>query len=131
MYLAVLNEQEPGHVIAGFGVGHFKGGTQIAQSDFAREYDWLLMGSIPYVFHVYIQMGVLGLLLFVCYAIFLAHKRPSGTHRDVNLQLMLLAVALLVCFYNDMLRNLAFCMLFFTLLALSAIPPAPFPEGER
>lgn len=119
MYLAVLNEQEPGHVIAGFGVGQFKGGTQMAQSDFAREYDWLLMGSIPYVFHVYIQMGVLGLLMFVCYAVFLAWKRPLGTQRDVNLQLMLLAVALLVCLYNDMFRNLAFCILFFTLLSSS------------
>ena len=29
------------------------------------------------------------------------------------------AVVLLVCFYNDMLRNLAFCMLFFTLMATS------------
>lgn len=131
MYLAVLNEQEPGHVIAGFGVGQFKGGTQMAQSDFAREYDWLLMGSIPYVFHVYIQMGVLGLLMFVCYAVFLAWKRPRGTQRDVNLQLMLLAVALLVCLYNDMFRNLAFCILFFTLLSSSWTRPTSHPkEGE-
>ena len=119
MYLAILNEQEPGHVFAGFGVGQFKGGTQIAQSDFAREYDWLLMGSVPYVFHVYIQMGILGLVLLVCYAIFLAWKRPQGANRDVNLQLMLLALTLIVGLYNDMFRNLAFCILFFTLLATS------------
>ena len=119
MYLAILNEQEPGHMLAGFGVGQFKGGTQMAQSDFAREYDWLLMGSVPYVFHLYIQLGILGLILFVCYAIFLAWKHPPGTRRDVNLQLMLLAVALLVCLYNDMFRNLAFCIIFFTLLATS------------
>lgn len=119
MYLAVLNEQEPGHVITGFGIGQFKGGTQLAQSDFAREYDWLLMGSVPYVFHLYIQLGLLGLVLFVCYAIFIARKYPLGAHRDVNLQLMLLAVALLVCLYNDMFRNLAFCIVFFTLFATS------------
>ena len=128
MYLPVLNEQEPGHVFAGFGVGQFKGGTQMAQSDFAREYEWLLMGSIPYVFHIFIQMGVLGLLLFVCYAVFLAWKRPPETQRDANLQLMLLAVALLVCFYNDMFRNLAFCILFFTLLSTSWTRPTSHPK---
>lgn len=131
MYLALLNEQEPGHVLTGFGVGQFKGGTLMAQSDFAREYDWLLMGSVPYVFHVYIQMGVLGLVLLVCYAVFLARKRPHGTHRDVNLQLMLLAVFLIVCLYNDMLRNLAFCIIFFTLLATSWLHDDQVIENEQ
>lgn len=120
LYLAVLGEQEPGHVAMGFGVGQFKGGTQIAQSQFAQQYDWLLMGSIPYLFHVYIQLGAIGLVLLVAYAAFLAWKRPEwAAGRDVNLQLMLLAVFLLVCFYNDMLRNLAFCIVFFSLLATS------------
>ena len=119
-YLAVLNQQEPGHVMTGFGVGQFKGGTQIAVSDFARTYDWLLMGSIPYVFHIYIQLGVVGLMLLQLYFIFIAVRRPHwATQRDVNLQLMLLAVILLVYLYNDMFRNLAFCILFFTLFAMS------------
>lgn len=120
MYTVLLNEQEPGHVLIGFGVGQFKGGTQVEQSDFARTYDWLLMGSIPYLFHIYIQMGLIGLAMLLAYGIFIAVKRPQwAPHRDLNLQLMLLAVVLLVCFYNDMLRNLAFCMLFFTLMATS------------
>ena len=120
MYTVLLNEQEPGHVLIGFGVGQFKGGTQVQQSDFARTYDWLLMGSIPYLFHIYIQMGLIGLAMLLAYGIFIAVKRPQwAPHRDLNLQLMLLAVVLLVCFYNDMLRNLAFCMLFFTLMATS------------
>jgi len=119
-YLAVLNEQEPGHMLTGFGVGQFKGGTQIATSDFARTYDWLLMGSVPYIFHIYIQLGIVGLVLLQLYVVFLALKRPHwASGRDVNLQLMLLAVVLIVYLYNDMLRNLAFCMLFFSLLAAS------------
>lgn len=119
-FLAVLNQQEPGHMVAGFGVGHFKGGTQMATSEFSRTYDWLLMGSVPYVFHIYIQLGIVGLVLLQLYVLFLAFKRPQwATGRDVNLQLMLLMVVLLVYIYNDMLRNLAFCMLLFTLLAAS------------
>lgn len=119
-YLAVLNEQEPGHMLTGFGVGQFKGGTQIATSDFARTYDWLLMGSVPYIFHIYIQLGIVGLVLLQFYVVFLALKRPHwASGRDVNLQLMLLAVVLIVYLYNDMLRNLAFCLLFFSLLAAS------------
>ena len=124
MYLAVLNQQEPGHVLAGFGVGHFKGGTQIVASQFARDYDWLLMGSVPYVFHIYIQLGLLGLLLLQLYWVALALYRPQwASARDEGLQLMLLAVVLIIYFYNDMLRNLAFCMIFFTLLAASWRPP--------
>lgn len=133
-YLAVLNEQEPGHMAVGFGVGQFKGGTQIATSEFARTYDWLLMGSVPYVFHIYIQLGIVGLLSLLLYFTFLALWRPQwATGRDVNLQLMLLMVVLLVLFYNDMLRNLAFCMLFFTLMAASwkrSLAPDPGPKEK-
>lgn len=119
-YLAVLNEQEPGHLLMGFGVGHFKGGTQLATSQFSRDYDWLLMGSVPYLFHVFIQMGLVGLLLLQLLVVIYAVDKPQwASGRDVNLQLMLLAVVFIVYLYNDMFRNLAFCMVFFALMSAS------------
>lgn len=120
MYLAILNAQEPGHMVIGFGIGHFKGGTQLAASQFSRTYDWLLMGSIPYLFHIYIQLGIIGVVLLQLYWLWLAFYRPSWGHkRDLNLQLLLLAVVLLLYLYNDIFRNLIFCLFFFLLYAAS------------
>lgn len=124
MYLPLLEQQEPGHVALGFGVGHFKGGI-IGESEFARNYDWLLMGSIPYLFHIYIQLGIVGIVLLMLYWIALLALRPQGrlstegNRRDVPLQIMIAASVLIIFFYNDTLRNLPMCMLLFSLLAVS------------
>lgn len=131
IYLGLLNEQEPGHITAGFGIGQFKGGSQMAVSQFAKQYDWLLMGSVPYLFHIFIQLGLMGIVMLQVYWVLLALQRPAWSGaRDISLQLMLLAVVLLIYIYNDMLRNLAFCMVFFTLFAASWLPKKPAAQAD-
>lgn len=122
MFLTILNELEPGHVITGFGLGHFKGNV-IGATDFARQYDWLLSGSIPYVFHIYIQLGLIGIALLIAYCTAVFARAPlPHCRRDVPLQLLLAFIVALTFLYNDALRHLSFCIFLFSLLSASWIP---------
>lgn len=123
MYLPLLHEQDPGHEAMGWGVGQFKGGKEMAVSDFAYEYDWLLAGSVPYVFHVHIQMGLVGIVLIALWLVILLFVAPSWSKgRDYNTQLLVVMMVCVIMLYNDSLRNLWLCMFLFALLASSWKP---------
>lgn len=120
VYLTFLYEQEPGREVTGWGVGQFKGGTEIETSEFAYEYDWLLMGSIPYVFHVIIQMGYIGMIIVVVWLLSLFIIPPAWSRgRDYNAQMLVMAIILIIMAYNDTLRNIWMCIFLFMLLASS------------
>jgi hypothetical protein len=119
LLLPELDDENPGHVITGFGLGHFKGNNTIKNSKFATEYDWLLMGSIPYLFHLIIQLGVVGIIWFILFWIVNVAFVPHGCKRNTGLQLFLILTMLLILFYNDVFRNSFFGILFFFLIQIS------------
>ena len=131
MYLAVLYEQEPGHEMQGWGVGQFKGGNGMEISEFAYQYDWLLSGSVPYMFHVVIQLGWVGLVLVVLWLIVLFLLKPAwSVRRDFNTQVFVMLVLLIIMGYNDSLRDLWMCMFTFMLMASSWKPAWDEDCGE-
>lgn len=99
-----LEEENPGHITMGYGVGQFKGGSTLEFSEFTKEYDWLMCGTIPYVFHMMIQLGIIGMiwLVFVLLINFGAFTRRPYT--DYNNMLYILGLILIIMFYNDSLR---------------------------
>ena len=137
MYLPILNEQEPGHVWTGFGIGQFKGGTNMDLSEFAYEYDWLLMGSIPYMFHTYIQLGIIGVAMLLAWLAVIFGVRPSWVaRRDYNVQLLVIFIVMLLFVHIDILRNPEFCMILFAIFTSSWLPrettdnePQPIPAA--
>ena len=99
-----LEEENPGHLAMGYGVGQFKGGSTLDLSGFSNEYDWLLSGSIPYLFHMMIQLGIIGMvwlvfILLINFGVFFHRCRI-----DYNIQLYILGLILIIMFYNDSLR---------------------------
>ena len=132
MYLPILHTQEPGHEAMGFGLGQFKGGTTLELSDFAYKYDWLLMGSIPYLFHVYIQLGMVGIVfLFGCLMYIFLIKPSWSVGRDYNMQLFVAIVLMLIMFYNDSLRVISFTMILFFFFAASWTVQNDIEEAEE
>lgn len=132
MYLPILHEQEPGHEMLGWGVGQFKGGQGMTTSDFAYRFDWLLCGSIPYVFHIHIQLGMVGVVLVSLWIVLLFIVAPSWSRgRDYSMQMLALLVILIIMVYNDSLRDLWMCMFLFALLASSWIPKDDEEEEEE
>ena len=121
----------PGHVLTGFGVGQFKGGSHMERSSLADEYDWLFFGTMPYALHVYIQLGVLGLLwmVFNFWVMFTEHPVGYG-RRNKNLQLFFVLVVLIVLVYNEAFRGPEFSFFFASILATSWLKTEPAAASQ-
>ena len=120
LFLFELQDEEPGHTLTGWGVGHFKGGTLVPNSDFFQQNEWLLIGTIPYLFHILVQLGWLGVALMTAFFALILFRQPmKGAKRDYNLQFYVLALLLLIMVYQDFLRNVLVCFLIFYVAAQS------------
>lgn len=108
--LTEVSEANPGHEITGFGIGHFKGGTMLDSTKLAVEYDWLFFGAIPYIFHLLIQLGLVGVALFVAFMMNLFSRPSEGLKRDYNIHFYFIANFVIIQLYNDSIRN-SFMML--------------------
>lgn len=123
LFLFNLQEDEPGHTLTGWGVGHFKGGTIVANSDFYSDNEWLFLGTLPYLFFMLVQLGWTGVVMMVAYFALMIFSKPrAGLRRDYNLQLYLLALLLLTMLYQDFLRNVLMCLVLFYIAMCSWQP---------
>ena len=123
LLLPMFEENEPGHIPLGFGVGHFKGGTKMSHSEFYDQYEWYLVGTIPYFIHVYLQLGLAGILWFIVYLVSIFVRHPEGLpKRDQNLQLFLVILIIINFFYIESMRDIVFCMVLYGLCACSWLP---------
>lgn len=120
------------HWTIGHGVGHFKGGTITANSAFFNENEWTLTGTIPYSFHMLVQLGVVGLVLLVAFfVIHLGFPPRKGMKRLHNLQLYVIGLLLILQLYQDTLRNAHLCLVLFYIIMMSWHWPATVTdEGD-
>lgn len=119
-----LDEEHPGHIMTGFGVGHFKGGTLTKQSDLSQEYDWLFYGTIPYAIHVYVQLGVIGLIWMIAnFWMMFAHAPATVQRRNLNVHLYLLLIVMMIQIYNEAYRGPEFSFFFVGVLVCSWLSP--------
>jgi hypothetical protein len=98
-------------IIFGKGVGQFKGGTTLSLTPFAAQNDWLLQGSRPMFFFLLVQIGVVGVILFCFYWVFLItlRRKKNQVNYSGNLIIYAFACFIIIQFYNDSLRSLFFC----------------------
>ncbi|MBR4829473.1 MAG: hypothetical protein IKZ92_06705 [Muribaculaceae bacterium] len=129
LLLPMFEEDNPGHIPLGFGVGHFKGGTKMSHSELFDYYEWYMLGTIPYLIHIYLQIGIVGLLWYFTYLVSLFVRRPKGcSKRDLNLQLFLLLLIGMNFFYSDSMRDPIFCIVLYGLAAFAWLPDASADE---
>ncbi|MCO4293679.1 hypothetical protein NF867_12470 [Solitalea sp. MAHUQ-68] len=108
-----------GNLLFGIEYGAFKGSSFLGKSEFANKYNWLLIGSRPYLFYLFITGG----LSLVCYVI-LVIKISLNFHLNTiklnNYQKIFLAgIVGIIFFYNDAFRERFFIAIFFsTIVAL-------------
>ena len=95
-----LHAEYPGHVITGYGVGHFKGGTSIERSKFYLENEWLLKGSIPYSYQMYIQGGFIALAYFIIMWFRLVSLK-LGEEKELGVICYIIILTLIILLYND------------------------------
>ena len=118
MFYPALMESSDNSQLIGAGVSHFKGGTSLAQTKFAEDYQWALTGTVPYLYFLLVQLGYIGAIGFVVYILFygfrIGQKLPN---RMLNIQVLLFVVVVIVLCYNDAFRVGVFNMLFCYILA--------------
>lgn len=95
----------------GAGVGQFKGGSVIGATLFARNFAWLLGGSVPSLFYILIELGLLG-TLWAFLQLFRALLPPSPAPMGKNIMLYVLLIWIVVMFYDRQIIN--FVPLFIT-----------------
>lgn len=97
--------------LLGIEVGAFKGGTTIQPSAFAQQYDWLLLGSRPYIFFLLISGGwtMLGITIGLFIKKLFFSNREGSSSQFI---LLLLIMFGMILFYNDAFRSPLFCYLY-------------------
>ena len=95
-----MNERYPGHAITGYGIGQFKGGTSIPRSQFYLDNEWLLRGSIPYIYQMYIQLGLFAIAYFIWFWYRLCSLR-TGEKKDLGIICYIAVLTIIILFYND------------------------------
>lgn len=118
----MLRDETSGGVWLGAGVGQFKGGQVMSATPFARNNQWLLQGSKILLFFIYVQLGIVGLIWLL--AVLGRDLWPRvNRHIPYSLPVQLFVVMdmLMIFIYNDSIRVLSFCIVFFY-IALSVQP---------
>ncbi len=101
-----------GGVLLGAGVGQFKGGSVLQLTEYAERWNWLLSGSIPFVFFILMQLGLIG-VAWMFFVLITALLPRSSTLMGKNIKLFLWIIILLIMFYNDSLRYFPLCFILF------------------
>ncbi len=118
-----LELQKGDRFIFGNGIGQFKGGSVLDLTSFSTRYNWLLAGSVPMSFFVFIQAGLVGYIVFVLIWFNLLKKawRNKSFIYARNFSLYCTISFVIIQFYNDSLRALFFCcmMMYFMTFAAS------------
>lgn len=125
----VLEETEGGLAL-GAGVGQFKGSSIIEATGFYNENQWLLQGSRPWLFFLFVQIGIVGILWWFCTAFYQYIVRGSRRPFSRQFQLFLWASISIILFYNDSFRELYFSLMIAFLIQSYRYVPADTPAGE-
>ncbi len=102
--LPELNSEYPGHSITGYGIGQFKGGTFVGKTKFFEDNEWILAGSVPYGFHLYIQFGLIGVVFMIWFIVNVFKSRVKHTYVDKGVVIYMAIVFVLILFYDSSFR---------------------------
>ncbi|MDE5961389.1 MAG: hypothetical protein K2H08_06720, partial [Duncaniella sp.] len=91
------------------------GGTTLSLTPYADTWAWLLGGSVPYIFFIVIQLGLLG-AVWLFYNLFTVMLPPSPMPLGRNIKIFVWLILALMMFYNDSLRFFPFCAIIFYII---------------
>ncbi len=111
----------------GAGLGQFKGTNVVGLTPFSKRYFWLLRGSKPWVFYVFVELGIIGLIWVIMTLVSLLRRR-SATSNGLNIKLYIGFMLLFFFLYNDSLSSLYFCTLLFYMVMRTHYVPHDEPH---
>lgn len=103
-------------ILFGEGIGQFKGWTTGRMTPFAKEYKWLLNGSRPMLFVIFLQLGVMGIAWIFWFLVKICIGGYSSYKLGKQIKCLIAICFLLIMVYNDSLRENCVCVIFFFIL---------------
>lgn len=124
-------DDSAGEELLGAGLGQFKGGNVIALSSYADRWQWLLSGSIPFLFSVLIQLGFCG-VVWLFYNLITLMWPSDPRLMGKNIKFFVWIILALLMLYNDSLRFFPLCVILFyiVIVGYAGIPVLPKSESE-
>lgn len=117
-----------GGLVFGVGLGQFKGGTNMDKTDFARKNDFMLRGTVPLLYDLMIQMGLLGVAWFFWNLISALRYKNRRTSMSLNIKVYISVIVLLQVCYGTLLTYMMVDFVLFYLMFRSCVM---VPEDER
>lgn len=93
--------QSLGRTLTGVGIGQFMGNSGGDLANFATTNRWFMVGSIPYLFTLMIQLGWLGIFVIARYIGSCISAIGWFRYPNSNLGIFLLSIFVILLFYND------------------------------
>lgn len=119
-----------GGMVCGAGIGQLKGQTNLGVTDFFKKNAWIIGGSKPWLFYLFIQLGFLGYLWFFPSIYYQYFSGPKMRFPGYQILIFILACSILMLFYGDSFRKINFCLIFFYLLSSSRYIVFPLNRRE-
>lgn len=118
-----------GGMLFGAGVGQFKGGSVVKLTTFAREYRWLLHGSVVSSFWFLIELGVAGLAWLIIYLACML-RYPDFRPMAKNIKIYLAVIWFLILIYDQQMTVVPcmFVMFYICMVGSKYKPTEPQPE---
>ncbi len=113
---AVL-EDTGGKIWVGAGMGQFKGASILSRTQFAEKYNWLLQGSRPLLFFIFVQLGGIGIIWMILNFTTIVHTENKYWF-CWNMRLYICILLSISMLYNDSFRLFTYCFLLFYMVMI-------------
>lgn len=112
---AIMNRNPPAW-IWGYGIGQYKVGDSANKVPFAKQYQWLLIGTMMQGHVFWLETGLVGVGLYIIYWFVVMQVFRRRARRNRQLQWFLGLNVALVTVYNTPFLVIPFCIIFFYIL---------------
>ncbi|MCM1519893.1 MAG: hypothetical protein NC098_03830 [Lachnoclostridium sp.] len=95
----------------GAGPGQFKGTQVIGKSKFARVNKWMLSGTRPWLFYIWVDTGYLGIILNIIVMLRMIAFRKNKLAYGVNIKLYITVMFLAMFVYSEFFNRFEFVLI--------------------
>lgn len=115
---AIMNRNPPSW-ICGYGIGQYKVGDSANSVPFAKQYQWLLIGTMMQGHVFWLETGLVGVALYFIYWFVIMKVFKRRVDRNKQLQWFLIINMLVFTVYNSPFLILPYCIIFLYMMLVS------------
>ncbi len=119
-----------GKWIFGGGLGHFKGGTTLAETQLRKKWKWLIQGTVPFTVYLVMQLGLLGFIWFIADVLTLTPFKRMSDFQWKHLMVFFTAIWIIQLMYSDYFNMALTCFVLFIPLLAATLQHSKIEDPE-